>query len=40
MELRFIDVIEKLTGRKVEAFMSANRQDLDLAVEMFVLEHE
>jgi uncharacterized protein YbcI len=40
MEVRFTDVIEKLTGRKVTAFMSANRQDPDLAVEMFVLESE
>ena len=38
MEIKFIDVIEGLTRRKVTAFMSANRQDPDLAVEMFVLE--
>ncbi|HEX2467475.1 MAG TPA: Na-translocating system protein MpsC family protein [Solirubrobacterales bacterium] len=38
MQGRFVDVVEGLTGRKVDAFMSANRQDPDLAVEMFVLE--
>ena len=38
MQARFVDAIEKLTERKVAAFMSANRQDPDLAVEMFVLE--
>jgi uncharacterized protein YbcI len=30
--------IENLIGRKVAAFLSANRQDPDLAVELFVLE--
>jgi uncharacterized protein YbcI len=40
MQARFVDAIEKLTGRSVGAFMSANRQDPDLAVEMFVLESE
>jgi uncharacterized protein YbcI len=35
---RFITSIENLTGRKVAAFLSANRQDPDLAVELFVLE--
>ena len=30
--------IEKLTGRKVKAFMSANHIDPDLAAELFVLE--
>jgi len=40
MQARFVDAIEKLTGRKVAAFMSANRQDPDLAVEMFVLESD
>jgi len=38
MQAKFVDAIEKLTGRKVAAFMSANRQDPDMAVEMFVLE--
>jgi uncharacterized protein YbcI len=40
MQAKFVDAIEELTGRKVAAFMSANRQDPDLAVEMFVLEAE
>ena len=40
MKANFVDAIEELTGRKVAAFMSANRQDPDLAVEMFVLETE
>ena len=40
MQAKFVDAIEALTGRKVAAFMSANRQDPDLAVEMFVLEAE
>ena len=38
MQERFVAVIEDLTGRTVAAFMSANRQDPDLAVEIFVLE--
>jgi hypothetical protein len=33
-----VTAIEGLTGRKVAAFMSANRQAPDFAVEMFVLE--
>lgn len=40
MEGRFIAEIEGLTGRKVKAFMSSNRQDPDLSVELFVLEPE
>jgi uncharacterized protein YbcI len=40
MQERFISTIEELTGRKVAAFMSANRQDPDLAVELFVLERD
>lgn len=40
MQARFVDAIEKLTGRDVAAFMSSNRQDPDLAVELFVLETE
>ena len=38
MQAKFVDAIEELAGRKVAAFMSANRQDPDFAVEMFVLE--
>jgi len=40
MKLRFIDVIQEQTGRHVKAFMSANHQDPDLAVELFVLDSE
>lgn len=40
MQARFTAAIEELTHRKVLAFMSANRQDPDLAVELFVLEPE
>jgi uncharacterized protein YbcI len=40
MQVRFIEVIERLTERTVSAFMSANHQDPDLAVELFVLEGE
>lgn len=38
MQELFVTTIEELTGRKVAAFMSANRQNPDLAVELFVLE--
>jgi uncharacterized protein YbcI len=38
MEVRFIDTIEGLTHRTVTAFLSANRQDPDLSVELFVLD--
>jgi uncharacterized protein YbcI len=40
MQERFVTTIEKLSGRTVSAFMSANRQDPDFAVELFVLESE
>jgi uncharacterized protein YbcI len=40
MEVRFIDTIERLTRRSVTAFLSANRQDPDLSVELFVLDTE
>lgn len=40
MEELFVTKIEELTGRKVSAFLSANRQDPDFAVELFVLEAE
>jgi uncharacterized protein YbcI len=40
MQVRFVEAIERLTGRTVSAFLSANHQDPDLAVEMFVLEGE
>ena len=38
MQVRFVEAIEKLTASQVQAFMSANHQDPDLAVELFVLE--
>lgn len=38
MQERFVATIEELTERKVKGFMSANRQDPDFAVELFVLE--
>jgi uncharacterized protein YbcI len=40
MEVRFIETIERLTQRTVKAFLSANRQDADLTVEIFALERE
>jgi uncharacterized protein YbcI len=40
MQERFVESIERLTRRRVAAFMSANRQDPDFAVELFVLEPE
>ena len=40
MEGRFTAALERLTGRKVQAFMSASHQDPDLQVEIFVLEPE
>jgi uncharacterized protein YbcI len=40
MKERFVDTIERLTGRTVRAFLSANHQGPDLAVEMFVLAPE
>ena len=41
MEARFIETIERLTGRTVRAFMSANHQDPDVSIELFLLDgHE
>ena len=40
MEVRFIDTIERLTHRTVKAFLSANRQDSELTIELFVLERD
>jgi uncharacterized protein YbcI len=37
MQARFVEAIERLSGRRVAAFMSANHQEPDLAVELFVL---
>jgi uncharacterized protein YbcI len=38
MEVRFTDTIERLTERRVKAFMSASHQDPDVSVELFVLD--
>jgi uncharacterized protein YbcI len=38
MEARFVEAVERLTGRSVNAFMSANHQDPDVSVELFILE--
>jgi uncharacterized protein YbcI len=38
MEGRYTDVVERLTGREVAAFMSASHQRPDIQVEMFVLD--
>ena len=38
MEARFIETIERLTGRTVKTFMSANHQDPDVSVELFLLD--
>jgi uncharacterized protein YbcI len=40
MEDRFTEVIERLTGREVAAFMSASHQRPDLQIEVFVLDGE
>jgi uncharacterized protein YbcI len=38
MEGRFTEMIERLTGREVAAFMSASHQRPDLQIEVFVLD--
>ena len=38
MQGRFTEVIERLTGRQVAAFMSASHQRPDLQMEVFVLD--
>jgi uncharacterized protein YbcI len=40
MEARFVEMIEQHTNRRVKAFMSANRQDAEMTVELFVLDSE
>jgi uncharacterized protein YbcI len=40
MRSDFNDVIERLTGHKVVAFMSGNHIDPDMAAEIFVLDGE
>ncbi|HVW17987.1 MAG TPA: Na-translocating system protein MpsC family protein [Solirubrobacteraceae bacterium] len=38
MESDFRDAVERLTGRKVVAFISGNYLDPDIAAEMFILD--
>jgi uncharacterized protein YbcI len=38
MKEDFTEAVERLTGRKVVAFISGNHVDPDLAVEMFILD--
>ena len=38
MEADFREVIERLTGRKVLAFISGNHVDPDIAAELFILD--
>ena len=38
MRVELIAIVERLSGRKVAAFMSANHVDPDVAIESFVLE--
>ena len=40
MEGRFTAALERITGRQVQAFMSASHQNPDLQVEIFALEPE
>jgi uncharacterized protein YbcI len=38
MEAEFRDAVERLTGRKVLAFISGNHVDPDIAAEVFILD--
>ena len=38
MEVRFVNIVEKLTGRKVLKFISTHHVGPDLELELFVLE--
>jgi uncharacterized protein YbcI len=40
MQARFVETIERLTQRRVKAFMNATHQSPDVTVELFVLERE
>jgi uncharacterized protein YbcI len=40
MQVRFVETIERLTRREVQAFMSATHQSPDITVELFVLARE
>lgn len=39
MESDFCAAVERLTGRRVRAFISGNHIDPDIAAEMFILDH-
>jgi uncharacterized protein YbcI len=38
MRAELVEIVERLTGRKVAAFMSSNHVNPDVAIESFVLE--
>ncbi|HWH12181.1 MAG TPA: Na-translocating system protein MpsC family protein [Solirubrobacteraceae bacterium] len=38
MQVDFVAAVERLTGRRVTAFISGNHIDPDIAVELFVLD--
>jgi len=38
MRSELVAIVERLTGRKVSAFMSSNHVNPDVAIESFVLE--
>lgn len=38
LEVRMTEAVERLTGRKVSAFMSASHQAPDLSAEIFILD--
>ena len=38
MESRFINVVERLTGRRVQTFMSTHHVGPDIELELFLLE--
>jgi uncharacterized protein YbcI len=40
MESRFVNSVEEISGRKVRAFLSQVSLNPDIAVEVFVLEHD
>jgi uncharacterized protein YbcI len=40
MEVRFVETIERLTHRRVTAFLSANHMDPEVTVELFMLQSE
>jgi len=40
MRADLIAIVERITGRTVEAFLSDNLHDPDVAVEVFIMRHE